>query len=98
MSYNFTQIDPAKFPWDDDGKYVQTNGISNGFRDGYNIVVSPERLDGAPMNLGCHVTIKNRDDIEADFHLDTLSMMLIVKAISQIMTEQISARYAHEEV
>lgn len=97
-TYNFTQIDPSKFVWDDDYEYVQTAGKRHGFSDGYSIMVVPERCDGAPMNLGCRVIIKNDDTVEADFHLDSLGMQLISECIQGIMVEQLAARCILNEV
>lgn len=97
-TFNFTQVDPRRFVWDKDHKYVQTMGKRHGFRDGYSILVQPERCDGAPMNLGCHIVIRDGGDVDADFHLDSLGMQLIAEAIQGIMIEQLSARYVEDEV
>ena len=97
-TFNFTQVDPRKFVWDEDHEYVHTMGKRHGFSDGYSILVKPERCDGAPMNLGCHILIKEGDSVEADFHLDALGMQLVAEAIQSIMVEQLSARYVEDGV
>ena len=96
-SFNFTNVDPSRFKWDEDGKYVQTTGKNHGFRDGYRIRIVPVRCDGAVMNLGCHVLITMGDEVEADFILDSLGMQLVAEAIQGILIEQFAARAKGEE-
>lgn len=97
-TFNFTHVDPRNFIWDEDHKYVATTGKRHSFSDRYSIMVTPERCDGAPMNLGCRILVKDGDNIEADLHLDILGMQIVAEAIQGIMIEQIAARYAEEEV
>lgn len=97
-TFNFTQVDPRRFVWDEDHKFVTTTSKRHGFRDGYSILVEPERCDGAPMNLGCHILVKDGDSVEADVHFDSLGMQLVAEAIQGILIEQFAARYTEDEL
>lgn len=94
--FNFTQIDPSRYRWDEDHKYCQVTGKSHGFRDGYRIRVAPVRCDGAPMNIGAHVLITYEDQVEAEFDLDALGMQLLAQSLQEIIMEQFAARYIDE--
>ncbi len=96
-AYNFTQVDPRRYEWDEDHKFVNTTSKRHGFKDGYSILIEPERCNGAPFNLGCHVLIKDGDRVEADFNLDSLGMQLVAEAIQGIFIEQLAARYVDDE-
>lgn len=91
-NFTFTTVDPRNYVWDEDKEYVQTTGKSHGFRDGYRITVTPVRMDGSPMNLGCHIVVKDGDTVDADFTTDALTMQLLAESIQSIMIEQTAAR------
>ena len=95
-TFSFTQIDPRRYKWDEDHEYCHVTGKSHGFNDGYRISVAPNRCDGAPMNIGAHVTIKYGDQTEADFVLDALGMQLLAQSLQEIILEQFAARYIDE--
>ena len=94
--FNFAQIDPRRYKWDEDHKYCQVTGKSHGFNDGYRIRILPSRCNGAPMNIGAHVVITDGDDVEADFMLDALGMQLLAQGLQEIIMEQFAARYIDE--
>jgi hypothetical protein len=89
---NLMNIDPRKYQWDEDSKYVHTMGKRHGFTDGYSLTVEPERCEGSVFELGAHVIVRDGDNIEADFHLDALGMQLLATSLQEVMIEQTAAR------